>query len=177
MMTMKKVYMEAYGCSSNLADSEIIAGLLKQHGFELVNAPTEANVNIIVTCNVKLPTSHKMIHRIKQLTKLNKPLVVAGCMPKTERDIIEKINPKASLLGPDSVQKVVDVVKAAINGEKIVCLDEIKKPKLCIPRVRKNPIIHITPVASGCLSNCSYCCVKFARGRLFSYPPELIVKD
>jgi MiaB-like tRNA modifying enzyme len=98
-------------------------------------------------------------------------------MPKTERDIIEKINPKASLLGPDSVQKVVDVVKAAINGEKIVCLDEIKKPKLCIPRVRKNSVIHITPVASGCLSNCSYCCVKFARGRLFSYPPELIVEE
>jgi MiaB-like tRNA modifying enzyme len=174
---MKKVFIEGYGCSANAADSEIIAGLLKEAGFEITNSFKEADVNILNTCIVKNPTEQRMIYRIKELTELGKPLVVAGCMPKTEKNVIEKINSHASMIGPDSIEKIVDVVNAAIQGKKILFTEDLRRPKVCLPKVRRNSIVDIIPVAIGCLSCCSYCSVKFARGKLFSYPIEAVVKE
>jgi len=174
---MVKVFIETYGCASNQADSEIITGLLKQNEFELVETLEKSDLNIINTCIVKTPTEQRMIFRIRELSKLNKPLIVAGCMPKTERRIIEKINPNTSMIGPDSIQKIVDVAYETLKGKKVVFLEDLRKPKLCLPRIRKNSIINIIPISIGCLANCSYCGVKFARGKLFSYPVELILKE
>jgi len=174
---MVKIYREIYGCPANVADYEIALGLLKKAGFEFADDEKQSDINIIFTCTVKQPTLDRMIHRIKELTKLNKPLVVAGCMPKTEKEIIEGINPNASMLGPDSIEKIVYASIAAMRGNKAVLLEDSKRPKLCLPRERKNPVIGIITISSGCLSNCSYCSVRFARGNLFSYPVEMIVKE
>ena len=172
-----KIFIESYGCSANLSDSEVIAGLLKNEGFGIVNSPSKSNLNIINTCIVKNPTEQRMIYRIKELTKLKRPLVVAGCMPKTSQKIIEKINPNASMIGPDSIERIVDVVHAMIEGRKIIFLKNLRKPKICLPKIRSNPIIGIIPIAVGCLSSCSYCSVKFAKGKLFSYPKEKILEE
>lgn len=174
---MQNVYIEMYGCSANISDAEIMAGLLKKNGFTIVKTPKQSDVNIICTCDVKLPTQHKMIHRVKKLTRMKKPLIVAGCMPKNRKEIIENINPKAVLIGPYSIEKITKAVRCALKGEKCIFLDDSNKPKLCIPRVRKNPIIGIVQISRGCLSSCSYCSVRFARGRLISYPPELVKRD
>lgn len=133
----KKVCILTYGCSANVADSEIMAGLLKQEGFELVSSIERSDLNIINTCMVKTPTEHRMIYEIQELTKTNKPLIVAGCMPKTSRKIIEDINPSASIIGPDSIEKIVYASIAAMRGNKAVLLEDSKKPKLCLPRERK----------------------------------------
>jgi len=174
---MRKVYIESYGCSANHSDTEIMLGLLREKGFKIVNTPKISNINIINTCVVKTPTENRMIFRVKELSKLNKPLIVAGCMPKVERRVIERINPHVSLIGPNSVEKIVHVVEETLEGKKVVFLGDSKKPKLCLPRVRKNPVIHICQISSGCLSACSFCIVKNARGSLLSYPPELIIKE
>ncbi|HKZ45228.1 MAG TPA: tRNA (N(6)-L-threonylcarbamoyladenosine(37)-C(2))-methylthiotransferase [archaeon] len=173
----KKVFILNYGCSANLADSEIMAGLLKQSGFDLAPDAENSDLNIINTCIVKTPTENRMIFKIKQLTKSGKPLIVAGCMPKTSKSIIEKINPNASLVGPESIEKIVYASIAAIRGNKAVLVEDHKKPKACLPRERKNPLIGVIPVSSGCLSNCSYCSVKLARGELLSYPIEMIIEE
>ncbi len=172
-----KIFTEVYGCSANISDFEIALGLLIKDGYKIVDDMNDSNLNIIFTCVVKTPTANRMIHRIKELTKSEKPLIVAGCMPKTERETIEKINPNASLVGPNSLEKIPDVVKATLSNKKIVFTKDLKKPKLCLPRVRKNRIIEICEIASGCLGNCYYCEVKLARGKLFSYPKDLIVKE
>lgn len=174
---MAKVYTEAFGCSSNFADQEIALGLLKEAVFELIEAPEKSDLNIIFTCTVKAPTTQRMIYRINELTKLKKPLMIAGCMPKTDGKIIERINPNASMLGPDSIEKIVDAAKKILEGKKVVFTDDSRKPKLCLPRVRRNSLIDIVPISIGCLSNCSYCSVKFARGKLNSYPVKMIVEE
>ena len=84
-----KVYMETYGCSANQADGEMMLGLLNKNGFEIVKSYKESDINIINTCVVKTATSNRMIYRIKELAKTNKPLIVAGCMPKTQKNTIE----------------------------------------------------------------------------------------
>jgi MiaB-like tRNA modifying enzyme len=172
---MAKVYTEAYGCSANLSDFEIALGLLLKEGFEL-SGLEDSDLNIIFTCVVKQPTFNKMIHRIKELTRVDKPLIVAGCAAKTDSKLIEKINPKASLLAPDNVERIAEVSKAAIDGKKIVLVGDIKRPKLKLPRCRKNPFIGIVQIARGCISNCSYCYEPY-RGKLFSYPSDEIVQE
>jgi len=174
---MTKIYREVFGCSANVADYEIASGLLKQAGFEFASSPKQSNLNILFTCTVKAPTTQRMIFKIKELTKSNKPLIIAGCMPKTDKEVIEKINPNASMIGPDSIEKIVDAAKSTLQTKKFVFLEDLKKPKVCLPRIRRNYIINIIPVATGCLSNCNYCSVKFARGKLFSYPVEMIVNE
>lgn len=172
-----KIFAEVYGCSANLSDFEIALGLLTKKNYKIVESVNDSDLNIIFTCIVKTPTANRMIHRIRELTELKKPLVVAGCMPKTEKDIIERINPQASLIGPNSLEKISDAVKSSLSNGRVIFTKDLKKPKLCVPRVRKNRIVEICEIASGCLSNCSYCETKFARGKLFSYPEDLIVKE
>lgn len=173
---MPKVYVESYGCSSNLADREIALGILKSKGFSFSEDPKDSDLNIIFTCSVKVPTVNRMISRIQSFTSLKKPLVVAGCLSKTRRKAIERINPEASLISPDWIYKIDEVAQATIENKKIVLLEDFKKPKLNLPRCRKNPIIAIVQIGRGCTSNCSFCCEPY-RGKLFSYPPEMIAKE
>ncbi|MEM5879599.1 MAG: tRNA (N(6)-L-threonylcarbamoyladenosine(37)-C(2))-methylthiotransferase [Candidatus Aenigmatarchaeota archaeon] len=173
---MAKVYLEAYGCSASFADFEIACGLLKQAGFELARNEKESELNVIFTCVVKQQTFNKMLHKIKELSKLKKPLIVAGCMAKTDSKLIEKINPKASLIAPENVERIVEAANAALRGERVVLIQDSKKPKLGLPRCRRNPVVAIVQIARGCTSNCSYCYEPY-RSKLFSYPLEGIVEE
>ena len=175
--TKKNVWIEAYGCSANIADSEIIAGTLNSHGYNIVHCIDESDLNIIVTCSVKDSTEHKMLHRIKQLTVDNKPLLVAGCLTKTERKKIEKINPNVSLLGPNSLDRSVEAVNLTFSNNKIVFLDDSSEEKVNLPRLRVNKSISIVEIASGCLSNCSFCQTKLSKGNLKSYRPGSIISQ
>lgn len=172
-----KIYASVYGCPSNIADCEMALGLLLEAGFEIADSTEEAGVNIIFTCIVKTPTEQRMIQKIQQLTKTNKPLIVAGCMTKTSQRMIEKINPGASLLGPDSIENIADVVRAAADGKKVIFVGDERKTKVGLPRVRKKENVGIVPISIGCSSDCSYCAVKFARGKLKSYSVDKIVED
>jgi MiaB-like tRNA modifying enzyme len=173
---MAKIYLSAHGCSANIAEFEIASGLLKEAGFEIVDNPRESEINIIFTCVVKQQTFNKMVHKIKELTKLKKPLIVAGCMAKSDFKLIEKINPKASILSPDNTTRVVEVVNSTLKGKRLVLVEDSKLMKLNLPRCRKNPLVGIIQVARGCTSNCSYCYEPY-RSKLFSYPIEEIVKE
>ncbi len=98
---MARIWVEAYGCSASFADSEMISGLIVNGGHTLANSSAESDLNLIVTCSVKDATANKMIHRIKKLR--TKPLIVAGCLPKAEKESVEKLSSNASLLGPNSL--------------------------------------------------------------------------
>ena len=174
---MKRIYASVYGCPSNIADYEIAMGLLKEAGFEIVDNMNKSDLNIIFTCIVKTPTEQRMVRRIQELTKTHKPLIVAGCMPKTSQRIIEKINPNASLVGPDSIEHIADVARVTLEGKKVVFVRDERKSKTGLPRIRKRKTVGIVPISIGCLSSCSYCAVKFARGELKSYPIEKIIKE
>jgi threonylcarbamoyladenosine tRNA methylthiotransferase CDKAL1 len=172
-----KVWIEAYGCSASIADSEMITGLLKNAGYEIASNKDDGSINLIVTCSVKDTTEHKMIHRIKQLSKTGKPLVIAGCLPKADRAMVESLNPMASLMGPHSIDKSASVVASAFSGDRLVALDDSAFDKVNVPRIRINPIVSIVEIASGCLSECTFCQTKFAKGLLHSYRIGDIVRQ
>lgn len=175
--SMAKVYWETYGCSANQADSEMMKGLLKEAGFELSESKQDADITVINTCTVKEVTFHRMLHKIRELEKNGTLLVIAGCMPKTERVAIEKIAPNASLVGPNSIHEIVHAVSKTLTGNKSVHLQELRIPKVGLPRIRKNAVIAICPISTGCLGHCSFCQTKLAKGDLFSFPPALILDE
>jgi MiaB-like tRNA modifying enzyme len=164
-----KVWIEAYGCSASMADSEMMSGLLKAGGYELADEENESSLNIIVTCSVKDVTQHRMLHRIDKLSRSAKPLIVAGCLPKTERQRIESLSPFASLVGPHCIDRTIDAVRSALSGEKSVFVEDSFLDKVNLPKIRINPIVSIIEIASGCMSECSFCQTKLAKGRLRSY--------
>jgi tRNA A37 methylthiotransferase MiaB len=152
-----------------MADSEMMSGLLKAGGYELADEENESSLNIIVTCSVKDVTQHRMLHRIDKLSRSAKPLIVAGCLPKTERQRIESLSPFASLVGPHCIDRTIDAVRSALSGEKSVFVEDSFLDKVNLPKIRINPIVSIIEIASGCMSECSFCQTKLAKGRLRSY--------
>jgi threonylcarbamoyladenosine tRNA methylthiotransferase CDKAL1 len=172
---MAKIWVEAYGCSSSFADSEMISGLILNSGHMLAQSENESDLNMIVTCSVKDATANKMIHKIKTLR--SKPLVVAGCLPKAEQSTVEKFSPKASLLGPNSLGKTIDVIASTLKGVKRIELDDSDLTKVGLPKVRLNPAVGIIEIASGCMSECTFCQTKISKGDLKSYRVGDIVRQ
>jgi len=164
---MAKIWVEAYGCSASFADSEMISGLIVNGGHTLVQDKSESDLNLIVTCSVKDVTASRMIHRIKE--SQSKPLVVAGCLPKAERHTVEKFAQNASLMGPNSIGKTLQVIEATLSGSKVVALEDTDVSKVGIPKVRLNPAVGIVEIANGCMSECTFCQTKLAKGDLQSY--------
>ncbi len=161
--------MESYGCSASMADSEIIKGILMRGGYNLAAEPEMSDLNLIVTCGVKESTEHRMLFRIRAFAELGKPLVVAGCLPKSDRALVERYCPEACLLGPHSLDKTLDVVNHSLRKKKLVALDDSVTDKINLPRVRFNSTVSIIQISSGCMSDCSFCQTKLAKGNLRSY--------
>lgn len=174
---MTSICVISYGCSANTADAEIIKGILKEKGFKNSVSPESSDLNIILTCIVKTPTERKMTKKIKELVKSGKPLIVAGCMPKAMKSQVIRIAPTASVVGPDDVLSMPEAVEKTLDGERVDFTDGSPADRTCLPRVRENNLIHIQPICTGCLGDCNYCIVKYARGKLHSFPPEKIVND
>jgi threonylcarbamoyladenosine tRNA methylthiotransferase CDKAL1 len=172
---MAKIFVEAYGCSASFADSEMISGLIVNGGHILVDNSSESDLNIVVTCSVKDATANKMIHRIKSLKR--KPLVVAGCLPKAEKETVERFTENASLLGPNSLGKTLQVIDSTLKGRKFVALEDSDLSKVGLPKVRLNPVVGIVEIANGCLSECTFCQTKLSKGDLTSYRIGDIVRQ
>jgi len=172
---MAKIWVEAYGCSASFADSEMISGLIANGGHTLAKNESDSDLNLIVTCSVKDATATKMVYRIKK--SQSKPLIVAGCLPKAERHTVEKFAKNASLMGPNSIGKTVQIIEKTLDGSKMVCLDDTDISKVGIPKVRLNPTVGIVEIASGCMSECTFCQTKLAKGDLKSYRIGDIVRQ
>ena len=172
---MAKIFVEAYGCSASFADSEMISGLIVNDGHTLATSPSESDLNLIVTCSVKDTTASKMMYRIKSLK--TSPLIVAGCLAKAEQNNVEKFTENASLLGPNSLGKTLDVINSTLMGKKQIALEDSDLSKVGLPKVRLNSAVGIVEIASGCMSECTFCQTKLAKGDLSSYRLGDIVRQ
>ena len=172
---MARIHVEAYGCSASSADSEMISGLIVNGGHTVAESAAESDLSVIVTCSVKDATANRMIHRIKSLS--SGPLVVAGCLPKAEPKTVERFAPGASMMGPGSIGRTLQVVESALGGVRTVALEDTDLSKVGLPRVRLNPAVGIIEIASGCMSECTFCQTKLAKGGLTSYRVGDIVRQ
>ncbi len=172
---MAKIWVESYGCSASFADAEMISGLIVNGGHTLATSSKDSDLNLIVTCSVKDATANKMVNRIKRLK--SKPLVVAGCLAKAEPKSVQKFSPNASLMGPNSIGKTLQIIDHTLSGRKEIELEDSDVTKTGLPKVRLNPAVGIVEIASGCMSDCTFCQTKLARGDLQSYRLGDIVRQ
>ena len=172
-----RIHIKTYGCSTNLADSETLAGCLTEAGFELTESAQKADILIFNTCAVKGPTEDRVINRIKQ-TPENKKVIVTGCLPLINLKRLRRETRFNAVVGPAAVPQIVDIVRRVLKGENVIALENAlySKPPLNLPRKRANPVISIIPINYGCTGECAYCCVLFARGKLRSYNPKEITE-
>lgn len=171
-------YVENYGCAANSFDLGVINALLINAGYRPVSRPDQASVVVVNTCGVKKPTEDRIIGRIRLLNQINKPLVIAGCLPKINLEAVLRAAPNFSaILDPWSVDKILLAVEEAVSGGKNrIYFSQKPIQKLDQPRMRLNSTIEIVQVSEGCTRACAFCCVRLARGALFSYPVEKIVR-
>jgi len=175
----KRVFVESFGCSSNLADGEFLRGCLLQAGFDLVSAIAEADVLVYNTCAVKSPTENRVIEELKKAAEWkSKKLIVTGCLSLINLERLKSEVEFDGVLSPAPGSKIVEAVYQVLHGEKVQWLDSDvqTKPRIDLPKGVVNPLISVVPVAYGCLGSCSYCCVVFARGHLRSCGLEEIVQ-
>jgi threonylcarbamoyladenosine tRNA methylthiotransferase CDKAL1 len=171
-----KVFIKNFGCSSNVADGEVLAGCLAEAGFYLVTSESEADLLIFNTCAVKGPTENRIINDLKHAPK-EKKIVVAGCLPKISFERLLREVHFDGAVGPAVGGEIVDVVTRVLAGERMVDLgSDEKKPLLNLPRKMSNPAVSIVPINYGCLGSCAYCCVVQARGHLRSYSIQEVVE-
>ncbi|AWR96662.1 tRNA (N(6)-L-threonylcarbamoyladenosine(37)-C(2))-methylthiotransferase [Acidianus sulfidivorans JP7] len=166
-----KVYFETYGCALNKGDTYIMMTLLQKRNHEIVSDAKNADVIVLNTCDVRLETGERMKSRIKELRKLGKKLVVAGCFAGAEPAVVKSIAPEASIIGPQALIKIVDAVENtntifSISPEKIEETPKIFEGK-----------ISIIPIADGCAGDCNFCITKLARKVLRSYSIRSVVNS
>jgi len=180
------IYIETYGCSANQNNSEIMKGILKQTGYEITNNEKIADILIINTCIVKGKTESKIKRRIQDLARTysNKLMVIAGCMPQTDFNSLKKINSQLLFLGINHIKDISRLISDYKNNQitnnpekQKFYLSQTKEEKICLPKLSNNKLISITQISEGCLGNCNYCKTKFAKGTLFSYPQDKILKS
>ncbi len=170
---MTSFHLETYGCSANVADSEQLAGLLKQAKFECRPKLEEADIIIFNTCTVKGPTESAFYTRLEEIKNQfpYKIIIIAGCIPQSEPGRLRKF----SLLGTRQIHHIVEVVEEALHNNIVQLLETGEMPPLNLPKIRKNPIVEIIPISRGCLSKCTFCKTKQARGNLESYSvPDIV---
>ena len=174
-----KVYIQTYGCTFNKADAQIIAGVLNENDIDIVDSIDEADIVIVNTCYVKLPTENKVTYQIQQLQEKypDKKVIVSGCMVEIDPEKLDKIGPNISWIGPHQLNKSADVVNATYCGEVIRECGFSKESKVCVPKLTDDSLIHIIQICEGCLGACTFCCTRFARGPLNSYPISDIVAE
>jgi MiaB/RimO family radical SAM methylthiotransferase len=174
-----KIYIDTFGCTFNQADSQIMAGLLKENKGYITDSPEDADVIIMNTCYVKHPTEQKVINKIQRINKQfpEKKLIISGCMVEIDPVKLEKAAPDASWIGPHKIHSTPEIVKSVLNGEIVRSVGHSNESKVCLPKIRSNPLIHIIQICEGCDGMCSYCCTRFARGSLQSYSSAMIRKE
>ncbi|MBT4192359.1 MAG: tRNA (N(6)-L-threonylcarbamoyladenosine(37)-C(2))-methylthiotransferase [Candidatus Diapherotrites archaeon] len=157
---MKKFFLEGYGCSLNIGETEQIAGFLKRNNFSKTTHVEKADFIIINTCSVKMVTEQRMISRIKKLSEEKKPkakVLVVGCLAATNKKQLRGLFPSIVILDTklESLCKALGLKKNSFS------------PKIIEEKSHK--MISIIPISVGCLGNCTYCATKLARGKLMSY--------
>ncbi|AMD17956.1 threonylcarbamoyladenosine tRNA methylthiotransferase [Methanobrevibacter sp. YE315] len=167
-----KVFIESYGCTFNKADGQIIAGILQEGDIDIVDSVEEADVIIVNTCYVKLPTENKVTYRIQKLQEdfPNKKIIIGGCMVEIDPEKLDMIGPNCSWIGPHQLNKAAEIVNATYCGEVIRECGFSKESKVGVPKLTDDSLIHIIQICEGCFGACTFCCTRFARGPLNSYP-------
>jgi len=180
----QKIYIETYGCQMNLADTEIVQGVLKRNGYEFTNNADQADVVLINTCAIREHAEERIYGRLGafRAIKKHKPNLVVGilgCMAERLRTkLIEEEKIVDLIVGPDEYRRVPELIDNALIGEKGIAVRLSRTETYDdIEPYREDGISAWIAVMRGCDKFCTFCVVPFTRGRERSRPLQSIVNE
>lgn len=168
-----KVLIKTWGCAASQSDGEIMAGLLQKAGHKLVESSSEADVVIANTCTVKNRVEIDELKEINKLKSEGKKVLATGCLVQDKKHL-EKLC-GISYIGLNDQDEIAKYVREVANGETIQIFSDKKLDRAALPRIRKNLIIETVQILQGCLSNCTFCATKLAKGNTYSFSEARIL--
>ena len=182
---MKKRYIETYGCQMNVADSEVVASVMRMAGYEPCATEAEADAVFLNTCSVRDNAEQKILHRLETLTaqrrKGRRMIVgVLGCMAERVKDDLLNRHGADLVAGPDAYLSLPDLVAQAETGHKAidVALSTTETYRDVVPeRYCGNRLSGFVSITRGCNNFCHYCIVPYTRGRERSRDVDSILRE
>jgi tRNA-2-methylthio-N6-dimethylallyladenosine synthase len=184
-LTLKKFYIETYGCQMNVADSEVVASILGMEAYESSTKPEEADLILLNTCSVRDNAEQKIIARLKALQaykRKNARLIIGvlGCMAERVKEQLILEHGADLVAGPDAYLDLPNLIRAAGLGKKAVNveLSTTETYREVLPlRLGNYWVSGFISIMRGCDNFCSYCVVPYTRGRERSRDPQSILNE
>lgn len=182
----RKLYIESYGCQMNFSDSEIVASILLDKGFETTRDYREADVVFINTCSIRENAEQRVRHRLKEFesAKAKNPgmiVGVLGCMAeRLKSKFLEEEKLVDVVVGPDAYRDLPNLIERVDEGSRAVNVllsREETYADISPVRLNTNGVTAFISIMRGCDNMCSFCVVPFTRGRERSRDPQSIVKE
>ncbi|WP_373523051.1 tRNA (N6-isopentenyl adenosine(37)-C2)-methylthiotransferase MiaB [Aquiflexum sp.] len=182
----KKLYIESYGCQMNFSDSEIVASIMKENGFDTTSDFEEADVIFLNTCSIREKAELTVRKRLSQFNTLKKSkpemtIGVLGCMAERLKEkLLEEEKIVDLVVGPDAYRDLPNLVSSAEDGHKGVntfLSREETYADISPIRLNSNGVSAFISIMRGCDNMCSFCVVPFTRGRERSRDPFSIVEE
>ncbi|QEM05874.1 tRNA (N6-isopentenyl adenosine(37)-C2)-methylthiotransferase MiaB [Mucilaginibacter rubeus] len=182
----RKLYIESYGCAMNFSDSEIVASILAESGFETTADYSLADVIFINTCSIRENAEQRVRNRLKEFTvaKVKNPGLVVGvlgCMAeRLKSKFLEEEKLVDVVVGPDAYRDLPNLINQVDDGQKAVNVllsREETYADISPVRLNSNGINAFVSIMRGCDNMCSFCVVPFTRGRERSRDPLSIVAE
>ena len=182
---IKKFALQTYGCQMNVADSELVEGILTNLGLEKTSNYDEADAIFLNTCAIRENAETKVHSKLGNLhkIKLNKPhliIGVLGCMAQNLKDDLLKNKPYVDIiLGPDSYRKIPDLINRHIIDNKSIVDTKLSRFEVYenLFPTRGDTFNAWVSIMRGCDKFCSFCIVPFTRGRERSRDVKSIVTE
>ena len=181
----KKLFIETYGCQMNVADSEVVASIMKMDGYALTDKIEEADAVFVNTCSVRDNAEQKIYGRLQyfqSLKRKKKSLIIGvlGCMAERVKEELIHVHHADLVVGPDSYMDLPNLIGAVEHGEKAINVELSTQETYKDVMPLKLGGVHISGFVSimrGCNNFCTYCIVPYTRGRERSRDVESILNE
>lgn len=179
------IFFVSLGCDKNLVDSEVMLGILREQGFELVDDEMEAEVIVVNTCSFIHDAKEESIQTILEMAEMKhsckcRALIVTGCLAERyKEEILTEIEEVDAVIGTTSYQHIAKVVQEVLKGQRIQKFDDLQAmPEVDVRRiVTTGGYSSYLKIAEGCDKHCTYCIIPKLRGSYRSYSMDYLLKQ
>ena len=182
----RNLYIESYGCQMNFSDSEIVASILAQEGFNTTTSLEEADLVLVNTCSIREKAELTVRKRLEKFNAVKKTrphikVGVLGCMAeRLKSKLLEEERIVDMVVGPDAYKDLPNLIQEIDEGRNavnvILSKDETYGDVAPV-RLNSNGITAFVSITRGCDNMCTFCVVPFTRGRERSRDPQSIIEE
>lgn len=183
----KKLYIESYGCAMNFSDSEIVASILSNNGYNTTTMLEEADLVLVNTCSIRDKAEQTIRKRLQKYNAVKRQVNpkmkvgVLGCMAERLKDkFLEEEKIVDLVVGPDAYKDLPNLLQEVDEGRdaiNVILSKEETYGDIAPVRLMTNGVSALVSITRGCDNMCTFCVVPFTRGRERSREPQSIINE